>query len=68
MKLDTEVATYEQSSKEIFSMFVEDDLPFRGTDEKATNSEPLLNCWFIENPQTRTIEKSVLFELNPHEQ
>ena len=50
LKLDTEVETYEQSSKQIFSMFVEDDLPFRGTDEKATNSEHLLNCWFIENP------------------
>lgn len=27
----------------------------------------LLKCWFIENPQSRTIEKTVLFQLEPFE-
>ena len=67
MSLDISTETYSQSSKEIFSAFVEDDLPFKGDNEKATNSEHLLKCWFIEDPTTRTIEKSVLFELNPFE-
>ena len=50
MSLDTSTETYSQSSKEIFSAFVEDDLPYKGDNEIAINSEYLLKCWFIENP------------------
>ena len=67
LSIDASTETYAQSSKEILSAFVEDDLPFQSDNEKATNSEHLLKCWFIENPQTRTIEKNVMFELNPFE-
>ena len=42
-------------------------MPFKVGNEKVTNSEHLLKCWFIENPQTRTIEKSIMFELGPFE-
>ena len=67
LSIDVITDTYEQTSKEIFSAFVEDDLPYKVDNTKCFNSEKLLKCWFIENPQTRTIEKTVLFELDPHE-
>ena len=48
--IDGTTEIYAQSSAQIFTAFVEDDLPFKVDSEKATNSENLLKCWWIENP------------------
>ena len=48
----------------MFDPYYEEDLPFKGCDKTpVVNSEHKFNCWFIEEPVKKQLEKSVVVVL-----
>lgn len=48
----------------MFDPYYEEDLPFKGSDVKpVVNSEHKFNCWFIEEPVKKQLEKKVVVVL-----
>jgi hypothetical protein len=57
---------YKESTKQMFDPYYEEDLPFRGSDvAPVLNSEKKFNCWFIECPVKKSLEKTVTVILPP---
>jgi hypothetical protein len=48
---------------------VKADLPFAVDQmtERAVNAENQLNCFFIENPTTKSMEKSIIIKVGPEQ-
>jgi hypothetical protein len=52
---------YKESTKTYFDPYYEDDLPYKGTEvAPVRNSENQYNCWFIEDPVKKQLEKSAV--------
>ena len=50
----------------MFDPYYEEDLPFRGNNVKpVVNSEHQFNCWFIENPTKKVLEKTTIIVMPP---
>ena len=68
LNIDTDNVEYTESTKKMFDPYYEEDLPFRGTEASPViNSENKYNCWFIEDPIKKSLEKSVTLILPPAE-
>jgi hypothetical protein len=51
---------------EIFGQYNRDELPFEYKDgSQIKNSEVEFNCWFIENPVTKELQKSITLKIGP---
>jgi hypothetical protein len=56
----------EYSADEIFGPYLREELPFEYEDGKMIpNSELTLKCWYIENPDTKDLVKSLSYKLAP---
>ena len=54
------------SCDDIFGPYNRDELPFSYKDGSLIkNSELENNCWFIENPTSKELQKSLLFKMDP---
>lgn len=65
LSLDNE--EFAETVSDLLAPFCPEDLPFSVTSNKAVNSQKKFNCWMIENPTNRTLVKSIVFALTPHQ-
>lgn len=66
ISVDRESKQYLESTKQMFAEYMSSDLPFKASTQTPTvNSEKLHKCLFVENPKTKSLEKSVIFKLGP---
>ena len=68
--IDGSCEKFDQTESDLFARFCAEDLPFQtcATDARmAVNSQCKYRCWSIENPANRTLQKSLVFTLAPHE-
>ena len=50
----------------IFGQYNRDELPFQYKDgTKIRNSEQEFNCWFIENPVSKELQKQLTLKIGP---
>jgi hypothetical protein len=50
----------------MFAEYMSSDLPFKASTKAPTiNSEAQHKCLFVENPKSKSLEKSVIFKLGP---
>lgn len=50
----------------IFGQYNRDELPFEYQDgTKISNSELQYNCWFIENPVSKELQKQITLKIGP---
>ena len=50
----------------IFGQYNRDELPFEYEDgSKITNSEIEYNCWYIENPVSKDLQKQITLKMGP---
>lgn len=50
-------------TQEILAPYATSDLPFKPQTSTMDNTEVIHQCVFIENPKTKTLEKSIVFKL-----
>lgn len=65
MSIDNHNDEYE--SNEIFGPYQRSELPFNYKDgTKMVNSEKNIKCWFIENPISKELAKSLTLRMGPN--
>ncbi len=68
--IDQSGARFAETAKDLLGEYCCEDLPFEPSfvknDQKmAVNSERKFNCWSIENPACKTLQKSITLSLQP---
>ena len=70
MMLDKSQKRFPETAKDLLADFNSEDLPFESSmsDQKqAVNSENKFECWSIENPISKTLQKSITCTIAPKE-
>ena len=68
MSIDNSCSHFAETADQLFAPFCPEDLPFKTSAKdtsRAVNSQKKYNCWSIENPVNRTLQKSFVFTLAP---
>lgn len=66
IEISVDQSTKGFSCDEIFGPYLREELPFDYEDgAQISNSEVALKCWYIENPVTKDLVKSIVIRMSP---